>query len=129
MCDSLSHDKLEAHSVAAPSVTSSLECTICALFYNWLLAGPIILLTYVREGRARDLDVAFPLYRLIESIVPETRALGEERLARAAARDQRGPSGFRAYKYGAEPEREAFKALKGTPKSIINPDHIMDLVF
>lgn len=56
-------------------------------------------------------------------------AIGHESLHTAGLSDQRGPNGARAYKYGPEPSREAFRALRGTPLALINPDHLMDLVY
>lgn len=57
------------------------------------------------------------------------RAIGHESLHSAGLSDQRGPNGAIAYQYGAKPSREAFERLRGTPLALINPDHLMDLVY
>ncbi|WP_394203863.1 RHS repeat-associated core domain-containing protein [Marinagarivorans algicola] len=57
------------------------------------------------------------------------RAIGHESLHTGGLNDQRGPNGNIAYQYGTPAQRKAFKAMKGTPAALINPDHIMDLVY
>jgi len=44
-------------------------------------------------------------------------------------RDQIGPNGFPAYKYGSPAMVESFKALIGTPAGANNPDNLMGLVY
>jgi hypothetical protein len=44
-------------------------------------------------------------------------------------RDQLGPNGFPAYKYGNSAMVESFKALIGTPAGANNPDNLMGLVY
>jgi hypothetical protein len=56
-------------------------------------------------------------------------SVGHESLHTAGLNDQRGTNGAVAYKYGLDPNKDAFKELTGTPKSLINPDHLMDLVY
>ncbi|MES1263999.1 MAG: RHS repeat-associated core domain-containing protein, partial [Peristeroidobacter soli] len=55
--------------------------------------------------------------------------VGHESLHTGGLRDQSGSNGAKAYKYGLPPNKEAYRELKGTPKSLINPDHLMDLVY
>lgn len=55
--------------------------------------------------------------------------VGHESLHTAGLDDQRGPNGAKAYKCGEDPNKEAFRQLRGTDKANINPDHIMDLVY
>jgi len=55
--------------------------------------------------------------------------VGHESLHTAGLRDQRGPNGALAYKFGPQPNVDAFRAIRGTDKADINPDSIMDLVY
>jgi hypothetical protein len=55
--------------------------------------------------------------------------IGHESLHSAGLKDQLGPNGYRAYKYGGGEYEKAYDALKETPKADINPDHILDEVF
>lgn len=60
------------------------------------------------------------------------RIIGHESLhtPKAGLRDQRGPNGALAYKYGVTKEQtQSYRDLKGTPQALINPDHIMDEVY
>lgn len=56
-------------------------------------------------------------------------AVGHESLHTAGLNDQLGSNGRVAYKFGNSFQMEAFRELSGTPKALINPDHIMDLVY
>jgi hypothetical protein len=55
--------------------------------------------------------------------------VGHESLHTAGLDDQFGSNGKAAYKYGNPAQKEAFRELRGTPKALINPDHIMDVVY
>ncbi len=57
------------------------------------------------------------------------RSLGHESLHTVGLSDQRGSNGFIAYQFGFPGNRAAFEELKGTPLALVNPDHLMDLVF
>ncbi len=54
---------------------------------------------------------------------------GHESLHTAGLHDQRGFNGQTAYRWGADPQKEAYEKMKGTPQALINPDHLMDEVF
>jgi len=58
-----------------------------------------------------------------------TPFIRHESLHTVGLNDQRGPNGIRAYQYGTPAQRGAYKTMKGTPDALINPDHIMDLVY
>jgi len=55
--------------------------------------------------------------------------VGHESLHTAGLSDQVGSNGAKAYKYGEDPNKDAYKELRGTEKSLINPDHLMDTVY
>jgi RHS repeat-associated protein len=55
--------------------------------------------------------------------------VGHESLHTAGLRDQIGPNGERAYKYGLDPQRDAYRSIRGTPLEHINPDSLMDMVY
>jgi len=56
-------------------------------------------------------------------------AIGHESLHSAGMAHQRGSNGAVAYKFGSQPAKAAFQELKGKPSALLNPDHLMDLVF
>lgn len=55
--------------------------------------------------------------------------VGHESLHTAGLHDQRGPNNERAYKFGTDPQQDAFRAIRGTPLEHINPDSLMDMVY
>jgi RHS repeat-associated protein len=56
-------------------------------------------------------------------------AIGHESLHTAGLSDQKGSNKSKAYKYGTDSSRAAFQELKGTPLALVNPDHLMDMVY
>ena len=40
-----------------------------------------------------------------------------------------GPNGKPSYKWGTDPQRDAFKNVTGTPAAIMDPDHIVEQVY
>ncbi|MGE0181100.1 MAG: RHS repeat-associated core domain-containing protein [Parvularculaceae bacterium] len=55
--------------------------------------------------------------------------IGHESLHSAGLKDQRGPNGEKAYKFGNDAQKKAFGDLAGTPQGDVNPDNVLDEVF
>ncbi len=56
-------------------------------------------------------------------------AAAHEALHNAGMRHQYGSNGSPAYKKGSEAQRDAYGELKGTPEALLNPDHVVDMIF
>lgn len=56
-------------------------------------------------------------------------AAAHEALHNAGMRHQYGSNGSPAYKKGSEAQRDAYDELKGTPEALLNPDHVVDMIF
>ena len=56
-------------------------------------------------------------------------AVAHESLHSAGMKHQYGSNGAPAYKQGTEAQVDAFNELKGTPGALLNPDHIVDMIY
>jgi RHS repeat-associated protein len=56
-------------------------------------------------------------------------SVGHESLHTAGLQDQFGPNGAKAYKFGTDPQRDAFQSIRGSDTANRNPDSIMDMVY
>jgi len=79
------------------------------------------------NGAVVTINIDHPVW-MLRTVEPQ-RVIGHESLHTIGLSDQRGPNNEKAYKNGLPAQQDAFRALRGTPKALINPDHIMDLVY